>query len=131
MNSAAIYRHLRDDEKAEFDASTSAPTVLRNILPPQDRQIAWTLNTLAPTYRKQGRFEEATALHEAALACQNAILGEFHPYTLLATMDKAGCYRGQGRLEASAALLPQGHGWVTENRGVAARGHAAGHERSW
>ena len=73
-----MYRHLGILDKAEA-MHLRALKVLRRVLPSNDLQIAWTLNTLGRTYRKQSRYAKAAALHEEALEIQKSALGEKHP----------------------------------------------------
>jgi tetratricopeptide (TPR) repeat protein len=61
-------------------------------------------NDLAAAYRVAGRVDEAIALHEAALAECERVLGDTHPDTLWSKNDLAVAYRVAGRLGEAIAL---------------------------
>ncbi|KAH8159325.1 hypothetical protein CIB48_g8916 [Xylaria polymorpha] len=58
-----------------------------------------TLNTLAPTLRKQGRPSEALVLRTKSHDALRKALGDLHPYTPWSGSDIAKCYRDEGRFE--------------------------------
>lgn len=56
-------RHLGLYKEAET-CHLRALHILRRVLPESDLQIIWTINTLARSYRREGRLDEALTLHQ-------------------------------------------------------------------
>jgi tetratricopeptide (TPR) repeat protein len=65
------------------------------------------MNNLANSYYDLGRYAEAVALHEAALALHKAKLGPDHPDTLWSMNNLANSYSALGRYAEALALLEQ------------------------
>ncbi len=73
---------------------------------PEDPRLATTLNSLAETYRAQGRLEEAEPLHKRALSIREKALGPEHAATAQSLLNLAAVYKAQRRY-AEAEQLEQ------------------------
>ncbi|KAL7755426.1 hypothetical protein ACKLNR_014524 [Fusarium oxysporum f. sp. zingiberi] len=63
-----------------------------------------SINNLASTYRKQGRWEEAEKLFVEVMEMSKAKLGVDHPSTLTSMANLASTYRKQGRWKEAEKL---------------------------
>ena len=62
------------------------------------------LSNLAGLYRDQGRYEQAEALYQRALAIREQVLGSEHPQVATSLNNLAGLYQSQGKYEQAEAL---------------------------
>ena len=69
-----------------------------------DPRLPTTLNTLAESYRMQGRLAEAEPLFRRSLGIREKALGPDHPSVGLALNNLAALYEAQGRLADAEPL---------------------------
>ena len=68
--------------------------------------ILSSMNSLAYVYYRQGRLEEAEALHRQTLETRRRVLGDDHPDMLRSMYNLANVYDSQGRYEEAEAATP-------------------------
>ncbi len=71
---------------------------------PRDPRIAATLNDLALTYFRLGRYGEAEPLHKRALDIRERVYGKEHPKVAATLNDLAFLYVAQGRTAEAGPL---------------------------
>ncbi|MGI9058176.1 MAG: tetratricopeptide repeat protein [Ktedonobacteraceae bacterium] len=84
-----------------------ALTIRKQVLGPEHRATADSLNELAVLCRIQGDYEQAEGFHRQALAIREKELGLEHPTTALSLNDLGVLYRTQGKYEQAEPLLQQ------------------------
>ena len=99
---AAVVRHSRPPPRT---SKRAAATGLRERM----EEMARLVNSAGAALREQGRFAEALARHEEALAIRRAALGPEHPEVAAALADAAEAYRCQGEAQAALAKGIEAH----------------------
>lgn len=103
-NQAIIFRKKGDHQKA-LEALEEAASVAREGGPELRNDLAFLLDNLGLTLRKQGRFDEALKQHMEALAIKRQL---DDPKSLATTLHHAGALlRQQGQLDEALAMTEE------------------------
>jgi CHAT domain-containing protein/Tfp pilus assembly protein PilF len=81
--------------------------IRKQVLGPQNPQVATALNNLALLYQDQGRYSEAEPLFQEAIAIDRQALPPNHPSLATHLNNLAGLYRAQGRYSEAEPLFQE------------------------
>jgi tetratricopeptide (TPR) repeat protein len=118
-DSAEVHKLLgKVEEELNLQETISFYEQVLNIIQKlgEPRELASNIfNNLAGLYQRQGKYEQAEALYQRALAIREQVRGPDHPAVAAVLSNLAGLYQSQGKYEQAEALLARLR-WPTLSR---------------